>query len=338
MAYTKIRDLYLKEYKEDRFKDKYANMQIITHDDMDGYASAAVIYHAFRDAEIISDQSCTIGHYNYGGKVPTINRDADIIFITDYSITNEAFTNDLLEVFKSGKYDVFWCDHHITSIDNCKGKYKELEDVPGIRSRENCGAALAWFFLNPGKKTLPYFLKLVDDFDCWKKKIPESDYLNYAFNYLKDLRHIFSNPKSSKWATWINTGTGNISGILEYGKKFKEVMEDFDYGNIRRNGFIGVLDKFPKNKMICLCNDSKGSQLFSDLLKCKEHPNGKYDYACAFQYDGSRFTVSIYSNDNAKPNAKEICEAYGGGGHPGAAGFSTKSFFVEKVEDLPDKI
>ena len=115
-------------------------------------------------------------------------------------------------------------------------------------------------------------------------------------------------------------------------------MEDFDYANIRRNGFIGVLDKFPKIKMICLCNDSKGSQLFSDLLKSKEHPNGKYDYACAFQYDGTKFTVSIYSNDNIKPNAKEICEAYGGGGHPGAAGFSTKSFFIEKVDNLPKNI
>ena len=39
-----------------------------------------------------------------------------------------------------------------------------------------------------------------------------------------------------------------------------------------------------------------------------------------------------------KPNAKEICEAYGGGGHPGAAGFTTKTFFVEKVDDLPTNI
>lgn len=338
MNFDNFTPLYLKEIKEKYFPDKHANMQIITHDDMDGYASAAVVYHAFRDAEIISDQSCTIGHYNYAEKIPTINRDADIVFITDYSISNKAFMNNLLESFKSNEFLIFWCDHHATSIDNCKGKYEELKNIPGIRSKDYCGAALAWFFLNPGKKGLPYFLKLVDDFDCWKKKIPESDYLNYAFNYLKDLKHVFFDSKSNEWATWINTGTGNISSILEYGKKFKETMEDFDYANIRRNGFIGVLDKFPKIKMICLCNDSKGSQLFSDLLKSKEHPNGKYDYACAFQYNGISFTVSIYCKDDAKPNAKEICEAYGGGGHPGAAGFTTKTFFVEKVDDLPDKI
>lgn len=337
MNINEIRPLYLKEIKENYFPNKHANMQIITHDDMDGYASAAVVYHAFRDADIISEESCLIGHYNYSDKVPSIYDEAHIVFITDYSISNEAFMNDLLESFKSNEFLIFWCDHHATSIDNCKGKYEELKNIPGIRSKDYCGAALAWFFLNPGKRELPYFLKLVDDFDCWKKKIPESDYLNYAFNYNKTMRPIFSNSKNGFWNDWINKDKP-IEKILKYGKSFKEIMEDFDYANIRRNGFIGVLDKFPKIKMICLCNDSKGSQLFSDLLKSKDHPNGKYDYACAFQYNGTGFTVSIYCGDNMKPNAKEICEAYGGGGHPGAAGFSTKSFFVEKVDDLPDKI
>lgn len=337
MNINEIRPLYLKEIKENYFPNKHANMQIITHDDMDGYASAAVVYHAFRDADIISEESCLIGHYNYSDKVPSIYDEAHIVFITDYSISNEAFMNDLLESFKSNEFLIFWCDHHATSIDNCKGKYEELKNIPGIRSKDYCGAALAWFFLNPGKKQLPSFLKLVDDFDCWKKKIPESDYLNYAFNYNKTMRPIFSNSKNGFWNDWINKDKP-IEKILKYGKRFKEVMEDFDYANIRRNGFIGVLDKFPKIKMICLCNDSKGSQLFSDLLKTKENPNGKYDYACAFQYDGSKFSVSIYSSDKASPNAQKICEAYGGGGHPGAAGFSTKSFFVEKVEDLPKDI
>lgn len=88
--------------------------------------------------------------------------------------------------------------------------------------------------------------------------------------------------------------------------------------------------------MICLNNDSKGSQLFSDLLKSKEYPNGKYTHACAFQFDGSKMTYSIYSAENASPNAQKICEAYGGGGHPGAAGFQSKSIVVKKVEEIPD--
>lgn len=71
-----------------------------------------------------------------------------------------------------------------------------------------------------------------------------------------------------------------------------------------------------------------------------ENPYGKYEYACAcaFQFDGSKFSVSIYSSDKASPNAQKICEAYGGGGHPGAAGFSTDKIFVKKVAEIPDII
>lgn len=327
--------LYLDELKNE-FNGKNANMQIITHDDMDGYSAAAVVFNAFYDARIISKESCSIFHYNYSDKIPTIDRSADIIFITDYSISNKAFIDDLLDAYKSNKYKIYWCDHHQTSIDNCKGKYEELKNIPGIRNTEYCGAALAWFYLNPGKKELPYYLTLIDDFDCWKKKIPESDYLNEAFNYYHELRKEFHDSKSSLWVKLINSKYNSV--ILDYGKTFYLNSKDRDYANIRRNGFIGVLDKFPKIKMLCLCNDSKGSQLFSDLLKSKEHPNGKYEYACAFQYDGTKFVVSIYTPENANPNAQKICEAYGGGGHPGAAGFQTKTFFVEKVEDIPDGI
>ena len=170
MNFDNFTPLYLKEIKEKYFPDKHANMQIITHGDMDGYASAAVVYHAFLNAGIISKNSCTITHYNYSDKVPTLFKDVDYIFITDYSISNETFMKDLLDTFKSEKVRIFWCDHHATSLDNCKGKYEVLNNIEGIRNTEYCGAALAWFYLNPGKKELPYFLKLVDDFDCWKKE------------------------------------------------------------------------------------------------------------------------------------------------------------------------
>ena len=35
-------------------------------------------------------------------------------------------------------------------------------------------------------------------------------------------------------------------------------------------------------------------------------------------------------------NAQKICEEYGGGGHPGAAGFQSKSIAVKKIEEIPD--
>lgn len=329
--------LYLNELKK-QLSTKNPTLQIITHDDMDGYASAAVVFHAFKRAGIINESSCSCCHYNYSDKIPSIDKSADIVFITDYSISNDAFMRDLLDAWKSGNQMIYWCDHHQTSIDKCKGEYEVLKKIPGMRDTRYCGAALAWYFLNPGttEKKIPRVLQLVDDFDCWKKKIPESDYMNAAFNYMDSGKNKFKDPSNDIWENLFYHGR-LLTSELKYGKTYCEMQKDKDKTDIRRNGWIGTLDKFPNIKMICLNNDSKGSQLFADLFKCKEYPNGKYEYACAFQFNGIKMTYSIYSSDKAEPSAQKICEAYGGGGHPGAAGFSTDNIVIHKVEDIPEE-
>ena len=334
--------LYFDELKS-IYGESKPKIQIITHDDMDGYASAAVVYWAFKKAGFISEDNYSITHYNYSDKIPSCDQSAKIIFITDYSISNEAFMKDLRQTYDNNKHKIFWCDHHQTSIDNCKGDYTILKNIPGIRDTKYCGAALAWFYLNPGSTdvNLPKILRLVDDYDCWKKKIKESDYLNAAFNYNQEYYKDLHDPTSDLWEHLIyyrGNSEFSVTGnkLIDYGEKSCQVQRDTEWANIRRNGWIGILDKFPDVKMICLNNDSKGSQLFSDLLKSKEYPDGKYTHACAFQFDGSKMTYSIYSAENVSPNAQKICEAYGGGGHPGAAGFQSKSIVVKKVEEIPD--
>lgn len=334
--------LYFDELKS-IYGESKPKIQIITHDDMDGYASAAVVYWAFKKAGFISEDNYSITHYNYSDKIPSCDQSAKIIFITDYSISNEAFMKDLRQTYDNNKHKIFWCDHHQTSIDNCKEDYTILKNIPGIRDTKYCGAALAWFYLNPGSTdaNLPKILRLVDDYDCWKKKIKESDYLNAAFNYNQEYYKDLHDPTSDLWEHLIyyrGNSEFSVTGnkLIDYGEKSCQVQRDTEWANIRRNGWIGILDKFPDVKMICLNNDSKGSQLFSDLLKSKEYPDGKYTHACAFQFDGSKMTYSIYSAENVSPNAQKICEAYGGGGHPGAAGFQSKSIVVKKVEEIPD--
>ncbi len=334
--------LYFDELKS-IYGESKPKIQIITHDDMDGYASAAVVYWAFKKAGFISEDNFSITHYNYSDKIPSCDQSAKIIFITDYSISNEGFMKDLKQTYDNNNHKIFWCDHHQTSIDNCKGEYTILKNIPGIRDTKYCGAALAWFYLNPGSTdaNLPKILRLVDDYDCWKKKIKESDYLNAAFNYNQEYYKDLHDPTSDLWEHLIyyrGNSEFSVTGhkLIDYGEKSCQIQRDTEWANIRRNGWIGTLDKFPDVKMICLNNDSKGSQLFSDLLKSKEYPNGKYTHACAFQFDGSKMVYSIYSAENASPNAQKICEAYGGGGHPGAAGFQSKSIVVKKVEEIPD--
>ena len=77
--------LYFDELKS-IYGESKPKIQIITHDDMDGYASAAVVYWAFKKAGFISEDNYSITHYNYSDKIPSCDQSAKIIFITDYSV------------------------------------------------------------------------------------------------------------------------------------------------------------------------------------------------------------------------------------------------------------
>ena len=50
-----------------------------------------------------------------------------------------------------------------------------------------------------------------------------------------------------------------------------------------------------------------------------------------------QFVYSIYSADGAKPTAEEICKSYGGGGHPGAAGFQSPKIHIKKNSEIPEE-
>jgi len=47
----------------------------------------------------------------------------------------------------------------------------------------------------------------------------------------------------------------------------------------------------------------------------------EFDICIGFVFDGLRYTVGLYSQ---KLDVSEIAKKYGGGGHPGAAGFVCK--------------
>jgi nanoRNase/pAp phosphatase (c-di-AMP/oligoRNAs hydrolase) len=45
----------------------------------------------------------------------------------------------------------------------------------------------------------------------------------------------------------------------------------------------------------------------------------EYDICAAYNYNGDKYTVSLYSKEI---DTSEISESLGGGGHPGASGFT----------------
>lgn len=59
------------------------------------------------------------------------------------------------------------------------------------------------------------------------------------------------------------------------------------------------------------------------------HKEGYDGFAC-FWYANGHWIYSLY-NDNGKVDCSEICKLFGGGGHKGAAGFTTKQFISTQL-------
>lgn len=310
--------------------------QIVTHDDMDGYAAAAIAYnHWLRLGRCCREEDVKICHCNYQNP-PEIDSDAVCLIITDYSISTPEVAKVVIDAINRGVW-VIWLDHHKSSIDFIESseEYACLREVCGIRNTKYCGAALAYSYFYPLWHP-PKLIELIDDWDCWKKQFPESEWLNAAFyNYRNPLWD--KDPKSKSWklllffsslpdSTAPSAAFDLLKGMLEYGKHFTEVIKDHYYTTAHSKAIVAKLTKFQdlEDDVIVLIGDALGSQYFSDLLESEDFPDGMFKIALSIRPTIDQWVCSVYTSEHACKCAMDICTAYGGGGHPRAAGFQVK--------------
>jgi len=169
---------------------------------------------------------------------------------------------------------------------------------------------------------IPKWIFHVDDYDRFKHADPNTEKFVLGLDtndtsliknntYFKGLSKIF-NP---------------IWGTLTYDNKFINQMIDKGYtiksyiDSRYKRELISCFEFTLPNGTILLCKNGHGNSWnFSSEYE-------KYDAVCLFNYDGKTglWKHSIYAhNHGEKFDSAKFCENFGGGGHRGAAGFSTK--------------
>lgn len=138
------------------------------NDDLDGWASSAVVFKKYPNAEFCG--------YNYEEKLPKLNlvQGYDIVFMVDCScsIAEMNFLNTYNKKF-------IWIDHHAKKIWEILKKIKPdglLDD-----SNKHSACVLTWQYLFP-KEEIPTLLLYVEDIDIWKFSLPDSKEINMALN------------------------------------------------------------------------------------------------------------------------------------------------------------
>jgi oligoribonuclease NrnB/cAMP/cGMP phosphodiesterase (DHH superfamily) len=238
--------------------------------------------------------------YSYEFPHDTIEKN-ETIWIVDFSIPPE----DMKKLLKTTE-DVNWVDHHKSSLE----KYKDFgSDIKGVRDISDAGCVLTWKLLFP-KEEVPRFIALIGDRDTWAHKLGDD-----TVNFHAGLQAYNTNPSGHMvWyllienAEFLKTVIKNGVIIERYRKQYyKEYLEA-----------LGFEAEFEGHKVLALNVARMGSEAFGG-----DKAMEKWDILMPFYYDGNTktFTVSLYSK---KLDVSKIAMKYGGGGHKGAAGFTTK--------------
>ncbi len=300
--------------------------------DMDGWCSAAIVAKCTGDKN--KDNYIGLDFNKNIIKMSMVHQylsPGETVYISDYSFTEK--TMDILDAIidKVGIENVHWNDHHDSSIALCQ-KYEKYSKIPGARDKKHSGALLTYIYLQKKfsdklNKDIPAAVLYVSDWDTFQHK---NGIQTKWFKYGIDSDTWYKNPLSTQWEELLKYGSNvqpniYIDKLMGIGKIIYEyVMAEYS-SYCKANVYESRIGDTP----IAVINRSANSLIFGELYE-------KYAAVCTFCYDGENYKHTLYSNERVANqfDCRSVAEQYGGGGHRGAAGFSTNKIIFEKTADI----
>lgn len=284
-------------------------MKVFYHNDNDGRCAAFLFWKYVSKAGRTASEEDFI-EINYSDRIPhEIYKPNEMVYFLDFHPEKE---EDYIILCEKACLSII--DHHKTAIDNIskwEEKYQFGSDANFALDTSFCGAMIVWREFFPCQEP-PYFLNLVDDWDCWKHELPETTAF-HAGTRLYD-----TSPFGGFWQK-LSSEDGFLTQVVKEGMlvgqatamQAKEAIESF-----------GFEVEFEGYKCLALNQGRCNSKWFDSM------PG--YDIYIPFVFNGKTWTVSLYS---ATVDVSEIAKKYGGGGHPGASGFQCSK--IPFFEDRP---
>lgn len=316
---------------------------ILHHNDLDGYGSAAL-------AKDLIDERCVntkFIEYNY--QFPeTICNDIDklrdgngknILVIVDLSIPNKyEFWQNVLKLFDK----VIWVDHHKTSLPVAE----QIVDI--LKQSNNSGYGELEMYIDTAmSSTMQMFLFQRDTlalntynwiipwaiscYDTWNKDTMALYEMGLWLNqYIFDIGTCL--PNHEVWKTLFYSEAG-ANKILSDGYTLFSLNEI-------KNRVLYNAECVYKTYWEDVDNNNKiyavwAMNAYGNSLKFADPNIPSNTIKVLFRIKGNRFALSAYNDTAARIGldlGAILREVFGGGGHPGAAGFNIK------MDDLNDKI
>lgn len=235
---------------------------------------------------------------SYGWPVPKLPFEARVL-IADFS-----FPKDVLLGMAQKVQELKLVDHH-------QSAYDMLKDVPFCEfDMSHSGAYLAWKFIHGTEP--PDFIKYIEDRDLWKFDLPFSKEFSAGLgSYPRDF---------VVWETLAEMGMEKLkldggTILRAQGQKVNEIIEQAFWKDIGGH-------------RVPVVNATVYFSEVGDKL-CQMHPTAPF---AAYFFDRADGKRQWGLRSPGRMDVSKIAKSLGGGGHPGAAGFTEPIAAQRSVE------
>lgn len=303
---------------------------VIYHDDADGRCAAAIAGRAAMESGLFHAQYIPV---DYGAAVPDLDAlgfDAgcgDEIWLLDFSFRPD----DMRELVRRAKGRVVWIDHHYTAIE----ALADFLSLPGVRKDGVAASLLVWNFVYPDRQSdVPLVVRFIADRDVWRFAYGDRTHFFYeAFIALED-----TSPDAEIWEKLFRDTAPGLDPEVAIPSGCEFTLKMLERGELLRSARINQLRytaRWLGRELNLEVQDGAGHAFDYRAMIINCHGSGDlgeviqdmgFDVAwCYVQRkvgDRVSWKHSLYSK---VLDVGAVCQAFGGGGHKGAAGFETES-------------
>lgn len=271
--------------------------------DLDGQCCGAICQHAFN----LRGQEVELLPVDYGDHVPDDKITGREVFICDWSFQPWSRFEEVVRLAAG----VYWIDHHKSAIDEYQQRgVPASARVMARLSLDHAACELAWseFF---GDVEMPLGVRLLGRYDVW-----DHDYSRNVLPFQYGMRIRDTDPRTNMqlWQDVVFSWPDRT--VLEPIIREGEIILEYEQ---RKNELAVKSSWFPLDFAGLFwqaCNHlGQGSMFFNSVWS-----PGTFDGVLSFAWRCNRWTVGLYST-HPVIDCGAIAKQYGGGGHPGAAGF-----------------
>ncbi len=262
------------------------------HGDLDGLCSAAVVIKRHG----IDNVKCVSVEYGENSWDIADVKLSELVYVVDFTF------KDMENLSIAAGPKLIWIDHHKTALEQHTDLWNS-KNILGNRDLSHSGCGLTWLYCFD--ETPPLAVRFVEDMDLWKFNYKETR------SFVAGLSLLIDSPSDPMWFDmFLNDFSNSVDKIFLCGdailkSQARRVKYLFDAGlDINFHGHSSRV-----------VNSTSDTSVLGEYIYSKP----EYDLAIIWHVKNHRLVVSLRSNII---DCSTIAKKYGGGGHPGASGFS----------------